>query len=122
MEYLSVGETATKMTLATEVVRAICRSGWFGRKFNNAWLITDQEIEAYWDGKRIPQDELPKLYDTNHVIEEMGVSRSKFFRLLNKGLIKNETFGIRGGNPNLLFTQEQLDAARQLALSLQVIG
>ena len=117
-----MGQAATKMSLATEVVRAICRSGWFGRKFNDAWLITSKEIEAYWDGNRLPQDDLPKLYDTNYVVEEMGVSRSKFFRLLNKGLIKSETFGLRGGNPNLLFTQDQLDAARQLALSLQVIG
>ena len=122
MEYLTAEQAAKKMAMRLDIVRAICQSGWFGRKFSDVWLITDKEIEAYWDGRRIPQDELPPLYDAGYVIEEMGISRSMFFRLLANGAIESETFGLRGGKPNLLFTQKQLDSARALTKDLRIMG
>ncbi|KKM16571.1 hypothetical protein LCGC14_1684560 [marine sediment metagenome] len=122
MEYYTVAEVAKKTALKIEIIRAICQSGFFGRKFSNTWLITDRELDAFHKGKRINQDKLPPLFDTNYVIEEMGVSRSMFFRLLDKGAVVADRFGVRGGQPNLIFTQEQLDEARALTSELRIMG
>ena len=122
MKFYNLEQAAEKLSMRQEGALALCQSGWFGQKVANTWLITGQEIKAYFAGKVIERGKLPKLYDADHVIKDLRISRSRFYRLVAQNKIKGLRFGNRGGNPNLVFTAEQLVAAKEAVAGIDGSG
>lgn len=111
MEYFTIKQAASKLNIQPHTVTALCKAGFLGRKVGNTWCIIEKEIEHHLAGRRYPPKDLPPVYDSQQAIDVLGISRSKFYRLIRSGQIVGHSFGHRGGYNNWLFTEEQLDAA-----------
>ena len=111
--YNNAEQAAEKMDIRKDIILALCQSGLFGRKVSNTWLITDRELADYQDGIRTDPADLVPLYDADAVIKELNISRARFYRLIEKGEIESLRFGNRGGHPNIIFTKDQLLAAKK---------